>query len=362
MILALPHSGNWDAAGVWLVDWLGGPFMTVAERLKPESLYQPLPRLPRVPGHAGRPAHRGAAARSTCSGEWLTAAASTCLLVDRNFGRGGVGSPSSAGRPSMPGGAGAAGRAHRRRPLPAVASSTGAGWRISFHPEVPVAGEGRLRRPRRRRDAARGRRLHRRPRRAPRGLAHARPDLVRRAARRTPAGGSRGAAADAHRPRLPLPVGRPRWRAVPRARPGRDAARDGPPRRGAHPGRARGVAHRPVDHLRRAAPSRSRTTARWPACSSAPCRRRASVAGCATGGSTSSTCTSPRRAVGRPARLHDRRPGRSWPPSTRPPPGPSVLAAFGPGASGRGWRRSPAGSRCPTSPAGCRSSTSAATR
>src|SRR3712207_7664692 len=40
LILALPHSGNWDAAGVWLVDWLGGPFMTVAERLRPESLYR----------------------------------------------------------------------------------------------------------------------------------------------------------------------------------------------------------------------------------------------------------------------------------------------------------------------------------
>ena len=39
-IVALPHSGNWDAAAVWLVDWLGGPFMTVAERLQPESLYQ----------------------------------------------------------------------------------------------------------------------------------------------------------------------------------------------------------------------------------------------------------------------------------------------------------------------------------
>ncbi len=38
--MALPHSGNWDAAGVWLVDWLGGPFMTVAERLRPESLYR----------------------------------------------------------------------------------------------------------------------------------------------------------------------------------------------------------------------------------------------------------------------------------------------------------------------------------
>lgn len=39
VVLALPHSGNWDMAGVWLVSaW--GEFSTVAERLKPESLFQ----------------------------------------------------------------------------------------------------------------------------------------------------------------------------------------------------------------------------------------------------------------------------------------------------------------------------------
>ncbi|MFC9549529.1 phosphatidylinositol mannoside acyltransferase [Rhodococcus sp. NPDC056960] len=38
-ILALPHSGNWDMAGVWCAQhW--GALSTVAERLKPESLYQ----------------------------------------------------------------------------------------------------------------------------------------------------------------------------------------------------------------------------------------------------------------------------------------------------------------------------------
>jgi len=39
VILALPHSGNWDMAGVWLVHH-SGTFTTVAERLKPESLYR----------------------------------------------------------------------------------------------------------------------------------------------------------------------------------------------------------------------------------------------------------------------------------------------------------------------------------
>ncbi|WP_281186323.1 phosphatidylinositol mannoside acyltransferase [Nocardia crassostreae] len=39
VVLALPHSGNWDMAGVWLVQNHGG-LSTVAERLQPESLYE----------------------------------------------------------------------------------------------------------------------------------------------------------------------------------------------------------------------------------------------------------------------------------------------------------------------------------
>ncbi len=39
VIMPLPHSGNWDMAGVWMVQHFG-TFTTVAERLKPESLYR----------------------------------------------------------------------------------------------------------------------------------------------------------------------------------------------------------------------------------------------------------------------------------------------------------------------------------
>ncbi|MBX6371220.1 MAG: phosphatidylinositol mannoside acyltransferase [Acidothermus sp.] len=39
VILALPHLGNWDQAGAWLA-LNGYPFTTVAERLRPESIFQ----------------------------------------------------------------------------------------------------------------------------------------------------------------------------------------------------------------------------------------------------------------------------------------------------------------------------------
>ncbi|GAA1238303.1 phosphatidylinositol mannoside acyltransferase [Kitasatospora nipponensis] len=38
-VIALPHMANWDHAGAWVVRHLGYNFTTVAERLKPESLF-----------------------------------------------------------------------------------------------------------------------------------------------------------------------------------------------------------------------------------------------------------------------------------------------------------------------------------
>jgi lauroyl/myristoyl acyltransferase len=40
VIFALPHMGNWDQAGAWFIGQGMGSFTTVAEVLKPESVYQ----------------------------------------------------------------------------------------------------------------------------------------------------------------------------------------------------------------------------------------------------------------------------------------------------------------------------------
>jgi phosphatidylinositol dimannoside acyltransferase len=38
-VVALPHAGNWDAAGAWVAA-MGWPITTIAERLEPESVYE----------------------------------------------------------------------------------------------------------------------------------------------------------------------------------------------------------------------------------------------------------------------------------------------------------------------------------
>ena len=295
LVMALPHSGNWDAAGVWFVDYLGGPFMTVAERLKPESLYRRFLDYRESLGFRVVPLTGGPRPSTEVLREWLADGG-----VDLPAGRPQprprrrAGRASSAGRRPCP----AARRCSPRRPaprcVPTVCQFTERGWRLVFSPEIPVDGPGRLQGPGGRRDAGGRRRVRRSRSPAARGLAHARPDLARRAARPAARGPAR-ARPDAHRPGLPVPVGRPRRGPVPRPRPRRDAARHGPPRRGAHPGRARGVAAEPSGSPSPGAPCRSPTTARWPACSSARCRPPGCAAGCARGTSTSSTCTSRRR-------------------------------------------------------------------
>ena len=144
LIMALPHSGNWDAAGMWFVDFLGGPFMTVAERLEPESLFERFVAFRESLGFRVVPLTGGPRPSSEVLREWLADAGATCLLVDRNLGSGGV-PVSFFGRPAtLPGGAALLAAQTGAALVPVVCSFTERGWRVIFSPEVPVAGPGRL--------------------------------------------------------------------------------------------------------------------------------------------------------------------------------------------------------------------------
>ena len=89
MILALPHSGNWDVAGLWLVD-RGVPFTTVAERLSPASLFDRFVAYRESLGMEIIPLTGGTAAPSAVLTERLRAGGCVCLLADRDLSAAGV--------------------------------------------------------------------------------------------------------------------------------------------------------------------------------------------------------------------------------------------------------------------------------
>jgi lauroyl/myristoyl acyltransferase len=143
MVMALPHSGNWDAAGVWFVDFLGGPFMTVAERLEPESLYRRFLDYRESLGMRVVPLTGGPPSAEVLRG-WLSTGGVTCLLVDRNLGTGGVPVSFFGRTATMPGGAALLAAQTGAALVPTVCQFTDRGWRLVFSPEIPLEGPGRL--------------------------------------------------------------------------------------------------------------------------------------------------------------------------------------------------------------------------
>lgn len=89
-ILALPHMGNWDVAGVWLIAHTGQSFATVAERLKPESLYDRFLAYRESLGFEILPLTGGARPPLEVLKERLRENKVVCLLADRDLSRTGV--------------------------------------------------------------------------------------------------------------------------------------------------------------------------------------------------------------------------------------------------------------------------------
>lgn len=140
-VLALPHMGNWDLAGAWVVV-RGYPFSTVAERLKPEKLYDRFVAYREGLGMEVLPLTGGANTLATLA-KRLRAGGLVCLVGDRDLSASGVDVSFMGEAARMPAG-------------PAVlAAQTGAAllpvtlWydgtpvmKGRVHEEVPVPAEG----------------------------------------------------------------------------------------------------------------------------------------------------------------------------------------------------------------------------
>jgi KDO2-lipid IV(A) lauroyltransferase len=102
-IVALPHAGNWDAAGAWVAA-SGMPITTVAERLKPEALYRRFLAYRESLGMKIIPASGGEAAPTELLVQALADRHVVPLLADRDLSRRGIEVRFFGGRTRMPAG------------------------------------------------------------------------------------------------------------------------------------------------------------------------------------------------------------------------------------------------------------------
>ncbi|MGW1750959.1 phosphatidylinositol mannoside acyltransferase [Streptomyces sp. NPDC002092] len=88
VILALPHMANWDLAGAWVTTKLETPFTTVAERLRPETLYDRFVAYREGLGMEVLP-HSGGTAFGTLARR-LRDGGLVCLVAERDLSSSGV--------------------------------------------------------------------------------------------------------------------------------------------------------------------------------------------------------------------------------------------------------------------------------
>ncbi|HEY2790819.1 MAG TPA: phosphatidylinositol mannoside acyltransferase, partial [Micromonosporaceae bacterium] len=88
-VLGLPHGGNWDAAGAWVAS-MGMPITTVAERLRPEGLYERFVAFREGLGMEILPLTGGDQPVLDVLTDRLQAGTVVPLLADRDFSRAGV--------------------------------------------------------------------------------------------------------------------------------------------------------------------------------------------------------------------------------------------------------------------------------
>ena len=136
-ILALPHSGNWDMAGVFLVGHYG-QFTTVAERLKPAVLFEAFVDYRETLGFEVLPLTGGDASPFKRLKEVLEAGGVVCLLAERDLTRSGISVDFMGEEANM-----AAGPAQLALETGAALHVVhswfeGAGWGLSVSPEIEV--------------------------------------------------------------------------------------------------------------------------------------------------------------------------------------------------------------------------------
>ncbi|MFC4533431.1 phosphatidylinositol mannoside acyltransferase [Sphaerisporangium dianthi] len=144
IVLALPHMGNWDLSGAWLVH-SGHTFTTVMERLKPESLYERFVAFRESLGMEVLPltAKGGGTAHAFGTlAQRLRAGRAVCLPAERDLTEKGIEVDFFDGRTRMVAGPALLAVQTGAALHPATIWFEGDGWAIHIHEEIPVPAEG----------------------------------------------------------------------------------------------------------------------------------------------------------------------------------------------------------------------------
>ncbi|HEX5348428.1 MAG TPA: phosphatidylinositol mannoside acyltransferase [Pseudonocardiaceae bacterium] len=136
VVVALPHSGNWDMAGLWFVG-RHGAFSTVVERLAPEALYQRFVAYRRSLGFDIVPL-TGDETPTRRLLHRLRAGGVVCLLADRDLTGAGMAVEFFGATARMPLGPARLAAATGATLLVVGCWFTADGWGIRFHAPVPV--------------------------------------------------------------------------------------------------------------------------------------------------------------------------------------------------------------------------------
>ena len=135
-ILALPHMGNWDHAGAWLVH-RGVPFTTVAERLQPESLFDRFVEFRESLGMEVVALTGTEQSPFDLLADRLVSGRMLCLLSERDLTRHGVPVTFFGATATMPAGPAALCLRTGATLLPTTVWFTPNGWEGQIYPPVP---------------------------------------------------------------------------------------------------------------------------------------------------------------------------------------------------------------------------------
>lgn len=142
VIFALPHMGNWDAAGAWVIAKGAGSFTTVQERLKPESLFDQFVAFREGLGFEVLPASGSAVSVFGTLATRLREGKLVCLVADRDVTGTGTEVEFFGEKARMMGGSAALAERTGAALFPAVLWHEEDRWALHVYEEIPVPPDG----------------------------------------------------------------------------------------------------------------------------------------------------------------------------------------------------------------------------